>query len=162
VINQTQIKEIIKETLYLMKGKYLSQDAVDFVYEIGLVESRYEYLKQLGDGPAKSFWQVEVSSCLDNIQNYIAYRKHLIERFSFASNLHESYWVNTDEDTWDWILTTNIAAAIIHCRLKLWRIPLPLPSTLEERAAFWKKHYNTEMGKGTEAHYIELIQKYDN
>jgi hypothetical protein len=30
----------------------------------------------------------------------------------------------------------------------------PVPVTLKGRAAYWKKHYNTKLGAGTEAEYI--------
>lgn len=39
-------------------------------------------------------------------------------------------------------------------RLKYKRIPEPIPNTIEGRASYWKKHYNTEAGRGTTDEYI--------
>ncbi|WP_418179783.1 hypothetical protein ACNSOO_04775 [Aliarcobacter lanthieri] len=36
----------------------------------------------------------------------------------------------------------------------------PIPKTIEERAAYWKLHYNTKLGKGTPEHYLEMNRKY--
>ena len=44
---------------------------------------------------------------------------------------------------------------IILARLKYKRIPEEIPRTIEGRAAYWKKHYNTVAGKGTEEEYIK-------
>ena len=35
-----------------------------------------------------------------------------------------------------------------------------IPKTIEERAAYWKLHYNTKLGKGTVEHYLEMNKKY--
>uniref|UniRef100_UPI0040473910 hypothetical protein n=1 Tax=Aliarcobacter sp. TaxID=2321116 RepID=UPI0040473910 len=44
----------------------------------------------------------------------------------------------------------------LHYRLK----GDPIPKTIEERAAYWKLHYNTEKGKGTIEHYLEMNSNY--
>ncbi|MFY9088968.1 hypothetical protein [Arcobacter aquimarinus] len=36
----------------------------------------------------------------------------------------------------------------------------PIPKTIEERAKYWKLHYNTEDGKGTVEHYLEMNRKF--
>ena len=43
----------------------------------------------------------------------------------------------------------------IMLRLFMAMSPEPIGSTVEERAAWWKKNWNTEAGKGTVDHYIE-------
>jgi len=35
-----------------------------------------------------------------------------------------------------------------------------IPTTIEGRAAYWKKWYNTRLGKGTVEHYLEMNKKY--
>ena len=44
--------------------------------------------------------------------------------------------------------------AAIFCRLFYYLIPAPIPQTVEERADYWKKYYNTVAGKGTAAEYV--------
>ena len=35
-----------------------------------------------------------------------------------------------------------------------------IPATIEGRAAYWKKWYNTRLGKGTVEHYLNMNKKY--
>ena len=47
MINIPQIREAIDDTLLAMGERFYSKHASDAVFETGLVESRYEYIKQL-------------------------------------------------------------------------------------------------------------------
>lgn len=49
--------------------------------------------------------------------------------------------------------------AFIFTRLKYKFIPQEIPKTLEDRAKYWKQHYNTVSGKGTIEHYIESANR---
>ena len=70
------------------------------------------------------------------------------------------HWQDFDENIWEEILEKNIAAGIIHCRLKYWRVPKKMPSSIEGQADYWKKYYNTEGGKGDPEHFIDACLKY--
>ena len=70
------------------------------------------------------------------------------------------HWQNYDEKLWEKILEENLSAAIIHCRLKYWRVPKRMPDSLEGRASYWKKYYNTDQGKGTQEKYIDMVKEY--
>lgn len=50
--------------------------------------------------------------------------------------------------------------SLIFCRLYYLLIPKPIPKTLEGRAKYWKKYYNTYLGKGTPEHYIKMTKRY--
>ena len=95
VVNQQQVKELIFEVCSKLGDRYSSNDAVELVYNTGLVESRYEYIKQIGTGPAKSFWQVEPETAVDNCKNFIANRPELVEKV--ASILSYSNVTENDE-----------------------------------------------------------------
>ena len=58
MISVGQIRSLVEDTCLKMGDKFASKDAVDLVIATGIVESRYEYIRQMGDGPARSFWQV--------------------------------------------------------------------------------------------------------
>lgn len=45
--------------------------------------------------------------------------------------------------------------SIIFCRLFYALISEPIPDTIKGRAAYWKKHYNTELGDGTVQQYFD-------
>ena len=160
MINTTQLKDLIVRTLTHLGDKYASEESVQLVLETGLVESHYKYLKQLGDGPAKSFWQVEPATAVDNLVHFLKHRKRLMAKCSEASLVDLAHWQTNSETLWADILEKNIASGIIHCRIKYWRVPKRMPNTLEGRAEYWKKYYNSEQGAGTEEKYIDMVKEY--
>ena len=60
---------------------------------------------------------------------------------------------------WD-DLRYNQFLALLFTRLHYWLKGDPIPATIEERANYWKLHYNTKFGKGTVEHYLEMNSKY--
>jgi len=143
-----------------MGTRFASDDAVQLVVGTGIVESRYEYIRQLGDGPARSFWQVEPATCVDNLAHYLKHRPGLMQQCAAASYVDVKHWQTFEESTWGEILERNIAAGIVHCRLKYWRVPKRMPNTIEGQAKYWKRYYNTEQGKGDPQHFIDACRKY--
>ena len=160
MVSVSQMRSLVSDTCSKMGEKYASPEAVELVLATGIVESRYEYIRQMGDGPARSFWQVEPASAVDNLMHYLKHRKSLMGKCAEASMVDLKHWQNSDELVWADILEKNIAAGIIHCRLKYWRVPKKMPSTIEGQAAYWKKYYNTEGGKGDPEHFIESVKKW--
>ncbi|MEC4091593.1 hypothetical protein [Pseudoalteromonas rubra] len=55
-------------------------------------------------------------------------------------------------------LALNPLLGMIFARLAYWMVECPIPATLAERAGYWKKHYNTRLGKGEVIHYIHAHQ----
>ena len=70
------------------------------------------------------------------------------------------HFTNPDEKKWEFILTTNLAAQIVMCRLHYRRVPKPLPKSLIDQANYYKKYYNTYKGKATPEHFMEIVTKY--
>ena len=157
MINPDQIKGLIKRVL--QKIDLYSPEAAEFIYNIGLVESKYIYIEQI-QGPAKGVFQCESWVGVDIIKNYLQYRPDLMKSVASACYLDWSHFTAPREKDWEYILTTNLAAQIVFCRLHLRRIPKKLPRTLEEQAMQWKKWYNTAKGRGTPEKYCEIVQKY--
>ena len=60
---------------------------------------------------------------------------------------------------WD-DLRFNPFLSLLFTRLHYWLKGDPIPATIEERAKYWKLHYNTKAGKGTVEHYLEMNRKY--
>ena len=158
MVSLDQIRSLIFKVCYGVGDKYGTKEAVQLILETGLVESRYKYLTQLGDGPAKSFWQVEPATAVDNLQHYLKHRTPLMSKCAEVSMVDVKHWQNFSEPLWADILEKNIAAAIIHCRLKYWRVPKKMPNSLEGRAKYWKQYYNSSLGAGTEEKYVEAVQ----
>jgi len=160
MISVKQMRSLISDTCAKMGDKFASESAVDLVLATGIVESRYEYIRQMGDGPARSFWQVEPATCVDNLAHYLKHRPELMRKCADASMVDIKHWQNYDEKIWADILEKNIASGIIHCRLKYWRVPKKMPSSIEGQADYWKKYYNSELGKGDPEHFVEVVKKW--
>lgn len=47
-------------------------------------------------------------------------------------------------------------ASVIFARLKYRLISSSIPRTIQGRAAYWKKWYNSELGAGTPEHYLSM------
>ena len=157
LLDQKQIKEIIESTLKDID--LYSSDAVSLIYNTGLVESKYMYLKQI-KGPAKGLFQCESWVAVDICKNYLKYRESLMKKVAKACKLEWYYFLEPKEEDWEHILTTNVAAQIAMCRLHYRRVPKPLPKTIEEQASQWKTYYNSSKGKGTVEKFIEIVKKY--
>jgi|TARA_R100000501_G_C2593538_1_gene92758 hypothetical protein len=141
-----QIREIIEWSLKEMD--LYSEDAVDLVYKTGNAETGYRHLKQMGGGPAIGFWQVEPATLIDIIDNYVKYRPELEKRLKslgFSKSGIETR------------VMSNIALQAVFCRLKYKRdrYALPKSSDLKAQAEYWKRVYNTHLGKGTIEHFME-------
>lgn len=144
------IKYIIKWTL-----KYLdmySDDAAELVFRTGMAESGYRALKQMGGGPALGFFQCEPKTMLDIMKNYVHYRQDLKQKI-IALGYNEEH--SSD------ILMSNIALQVAFCRIKYRRDKYQIPSkdNLKEQGKYWKRIYNTKLGKGTVEHFISCNTK---
>lgn len=57
-------------------------------------------------------------------------------------------------------LRYNPFLSLLFCRMKYILVSAAIPFTQEERAAYWKKWYNSEEGKGTVTHYMQANQSF--
>tara|TARA_R110002153_G_C13228311_1_gene489517 strand:- start:262 stop:744 length:483 start_codon:yes stop_codon:yes gene_type:complete len=158
MINSLQMKTLIKETLVKMGDRYYSDEAMMLIYNTGLVESKYKYIMQKGgNNIARGFFQCEPWVAVSVCNDYLQYRTPLMSKIAKACHLDLKYFLNPTREDWKDILTTNITAQIIFCRIHYWRVPKPLPKTLIQQAIYWKAFYNTEDGAGTTEHFMEII-----
>ena len=153
-----QYRSMIKRVITRM-GMY-SKQVEDLMLGTGLYESQYRYLRQIGgSGVAKSFWQVEVATAQDNINSYLKFRQSK-SRMCASAALVSVQYVSPgikNEEVGD-MLEANIAYAIMHARLKYWRVPKKVPTDLEGQAHYYKKYYNSAQGKAKEEEYIKLYK----
>ena len=161
MVDSKQMRSVINQVLQKMGDKYSSSDAIELVFNTGLVESKYVYLMQKGGtNIARGFFQCEPWVAVDICENYLKYRDKLLKSVANACSLDWSYFTSPKEDDWRFILTTNIAAQIAICRLHYRRVPKRLPRTLEDQSVYWKSFYNTAKGAGTPEKFMEIVTKY--
>ena len=109
MINPDQMKGLIKRVL--QKIDLYSSEAVEFIYNIGLVESKYIYIQQIS-GPAVGVFQIEPWVGVDIIENYLKYRQDLMKVVASTCYLDWSYFTAPKENDWEYILTTHFVGFI--------------------------------------------------
>ena len=143
-----EIKEIEEYALYRIDA--YSDDALALVVRTGMAESGYRALKGYGEGnPAIGFFQIEPATMNDMIDNYIKYRsRYKVDLISLGMNFEKDTIIS---------VMSNIAVQAALCRIHYRRDKHSIPSwdDLEGQAKYWKRVYNTNLGRGTTEHFIK-------
>lgn len=148
MIDPHEIQYIIRITL--KKAGVWSRASENLVLLTGAAESGYEELIQgkTNKGAARSFWQVEPFTAIDNFKNYLnfQFKEDLRNNILKASNVNK---VNLSKSDMSYLLTTNIAFALLMCRVKYLRDPRGIPKDEKGLAKYWKDIYNSSSGAGS-------------
>lgn len=149
-------KHILRPTLEELG--MVSEDAVQLMIGTALQESQFEYLVQLGPGPAVGFFQMEPATAEDIVYRYVQNKDHHFRDKVQAASMLSAPW-NFSPAALRLHLMTNLRLQVVLARLKYYMVPEAIPSTLNGQAKYWKQYYNTPQGGGTSDEYIE---KYIN
>ncbi|MFN3827776.1 MAG: hypothetical protein ACK4NR_09155 [Micavibrio sp.] len=136
-----------------------SKAAERLVLATGLAESGYLHVRQVARykpgggvaayGPARGYFQMEPATHDDLWANYLGATRR--------ANLLEGLRKITDHpgDPEEMVRNPQYAAAM--CRIFYLRIraPLPAENDLRGMAEYWKRYYNTRLGKGTVEGFME-------
>ena len=95
---------LAQDVLGTLGKKYSSEDAITLVMATGLVESRFKYIRQLGTGPARGFFQIEPTTCVDTNRHFLSHRKTLMGKCAEATLVDIKHWQLSDEKIWGKIL----------------------------------------------------------
>ncbi|HAT49008.1 MAG: hypothetical protein HQL07_03970 [Nitrospirae bacterium] len=122
-----------------------SEAAEELVLGIAIQESDLRYLQQVGGGPARGLWQMEKATHDDIWENFLKSRIKLGMKVLGPYSRYDHHRL-----MWD------LAYACAMCRIHLLRCPniLPFPGDIKAQAEYWKKWYNTPLGKGTVEQYL--------
>ncbi|MFG6485445.1 hypothetical protein ACG04R_02105 [Roseateles sp. BYS78W] len=125
-----------------------SDAAVELLLGTALQESKLVYRTQIGGGPARGLFQMEMATHDDIFDNYLKYRSTLRNA---VLQLKSAPDADAEEE-----LTNNDAYAAAMARVLYKRAPAALPSAgkLSDMAAYWKQYYNTLFGAGTVSQYM--------
>lgn len=104
-------------------------------------------------GPAFGLYQIEPATHDDLVETFVKWRPAIASGLEALAALAPSRHRQ---------LATNLCYATAICRLIYYRRPEALPAAddLPGLAAFWKRFYNTALGKGTEAQFILHYNAY--
>ena len=143
--NPNQFRKIIKQSLEPFDPAMITPAAVELLCLTCAVESDFgTHLHQFGGGPARGCMMIEPPTYHDVVDRVILPR---YPAFTHLGALD---------------LETNIKASIIVARCKYWPFPQPLPSAddIPALARYWKRYYNTRLGKGTVEDAVEKHERY--
>jgi len=135
-------KEIVQHTLrHLIPEIPYTEAAVELLMLTAAQESQLgTYLVQLGGGPALGVYQMEPDTHNDIRLNFLRYRSDLGDLVGALKTQEGGYQ-----------LVGNLYYATAMARVHYYRVKEPLPASddIHGLAKYWKRHYNTYLGKGT-------------
>lgn len=154
MINADQLRKyiIVPE---LKRLDLYSEGAENLLMGTAAQESKLgEYLKQLGNGPARGIFQMEKATEKDIWDNYLKYKPKLREKVRVITATQLPYY--TEE------ILYNLRYAAAMCRIHYLRVKekLPDPEDVEALARYWKLFYNTPLGRGTEEEFVKNYARY--
>lgn len=142
---------VIKPVLYQL-GMW-SQAAENLLVGTALHESNLQHLDQItpGPGPAYGIYQMEKPTHDDIWINYLEYKGDLYDKvsdFALSGAFHDIVNGKTIPSVAQ--LHGNMYYATVMCRIHYLRVPERLPAERDfvGMAVYWKRHYNTALGKG--------------
>ena len=112
------------------------------------------YLKQKG-GPALGIYQMEPATHVDLYCNFIQLRPILARKLGLM--------IPSLPDVGRDVLIGNLYYATAIARVHYFRVAEPLPPLYDKALAeYWKKHWNTKLGKGTVNEALANYARYVN
>jgi hypothetical protein len=150
--DKDQFRELITDVL--KEADLFSDSAVELLMLTAAVESNLgTYIKQV-KGPALGVFQMEPNTHDDIWQNYLLYKRELKE---FVLDYADDAWGARPPT-----LKYNLAYSILMTRVHYLRVPeaLPKATSPEDLALYWKKYYNTHLGKGDVLDAMRKYRKY--
>ena len=117
-------------------------------------ESRAEFVKQIGGGPALGLGQMEPNTHNDIWLHYLKYRPQLAGMLSHLITVGGVADMVDVPPARELIGNLNYAVAMTRVHYRRVSAPLPLAGDVVAMAHYWKAHYNTAGGAGTVDEFI--------
>lgn len=145
-MNAQQLKELVIEPVLKDTGLY-SEVAVNLLLGTAAQESRMGYYLKQVKGPALGIYQIEPETAWWLLKKYRDKAEHYLNE------------IHTVEEQ----LIIDLALQTLVCRLKYYSIKEPLPddpNDVWKLAHYWKKYYNTHLGKGTPEEFVANYRRF--
>jgi hypothetical protein len=113
------------------------------------------YIKQVGKGPALGIYQCEPATHQD-VYNYLRNNEFRLFGNALPHKLRPIGLVDHNRLVYDLRYATMI------CRLHYYRAPKALPEAddIEGMASYWKRFYNSSLGKGKPEEFVRNYEQY--
>lgn len=147
-INLKQIQEKAQKICDCI-GRGSNNTAVEMIIETAVAETGLGQIEDKTTGAGMGLTQFDKFPFDDIKKRNMRLRPKILKELGVDIALVE----------WD-DLRYNDFLALLFTRLHYWLKGDPIPKTIEERARYWKLHYNTSAGKGTVEHYLEMNKRY--
>lgn len=139
---------------------FYTENAVKLLLGTIAQESNFIHVKQLGNGPARSYYQIEPLTALDVLANYVEYRqlfKKELNRITGGKKISKN---NVADE-----LLNNFEFATFIARTCYYRksgvvLSDSVNLSIEDLANIWKINYNTIHGKGKVEEFIKNYNLY--
>jgi len=133
-----------------------SDAAMEMVLLTGLIESKYEHVRQGGGGPALGWFQMEPATHDDIWRHFLGGTRTLdiVDGLRSMTYLHR---IGVAKE-----LEVNPWYGAAMCRVHYLRDPRKLPKAGDRlaQAEYWKVVYNTHKGKGNVGKALEIMTEY--
>ena len=143
------LAEVIRPAL--QQAGIWSEAREQLVLGTGAAESRYKYVKQIGDGPAMGWFQCEPATHQDMWANFIPGQPQLKDRLRLLCEGMERSGAL--------VAFPQYAAAICGVHYRRIRAALPPAGDAQGMAAYHKRYYNTALGKSDPAESVVHFQR---
>lgn len=107
----------------LLPPQMQSDQATAMLLAIGLQESKFKHRRQMGNGPARGFWQFERGGGVKGISTHVGVKDHVEQTLEALRYTHGL----TDYTTTHALLEHHDVLACVCARLLLWTVPGSLP-----------------------------------
>ena len=148
VVNATQIKDTVNYICSIL-GNGANNNACKLLLETAGAETALGKTRDLTIGAGQGICQFDRIG-FDDVVERIKLSDYIIIQERMGIDIKLVRW----ED-----LRYNVLLSFLFARLKYKKIPEEVPTTMEKRAIYWKKYYNSTLGKGTLGHYLSANKK---
>lgn len=153
-MDPNQLNALITETLKMMGGRAYSPAAVELLMLTAAQETHCgRYIRQVPDGPALGIFQMEMATHDDIWDNFLEYNDALKYRVY-------DFWLSHLSDEMN--LKGNLLYQIAMARAHYMRDKQLIPphDDVVGLATYYKRVWNTHLGKATVEQAIENYKKY--
>lgn len=149
-MEKNELRKLIADTLDELG--LCSECAVNLLLGTCAQESAFgKYRRQLGGGPALGVFQMEPATFRDIVDNFLRYKPELRDKIKQVSGV--AFFDSGD-------LVNNDRLAVCMCRVHYLRVKEAIPTDLMGWARYWKRYYNTILGKGKEEEFVANFKRY--
>lgn len=153
IMEPSVFRATVVEPVLRKLGLY-SLEAEKILMGTAAIESQFVFVTQMGGGPARGLFQMEVATFDDLMDRFLAAKSHRALRNLVLS-------VATEDNPHADHMKVNHLFAAAMARIKYYTIHKNIPTELNEQASYWSVYYNGVSPHGLKPKdYLDRWSKY--